>query len=103
MKKKISLIAAFFILLIGLSSAITIEIDIFNFGGDSDENATQGQQQNQSQEQQDPRMQGRETTVEEQEEVDPSEQNNMDNNPITGGDESGGLASMIKDLISSFL
>ena len=101
MKKKISLLAALLVLSIGLSSAITIEIDIFNFGGDDKENATQGQQQNQSEEP-DTRP-GRDTTVEEQEPVDPSEQNNMDNDPITGGGESQGLGSMIKDLISSFL
>lgn len=101
MKKKISLVVVLLVLSIGLSSAITIEIDIFNFGGDDKENATEGQQQNQSQEP-DTRP-GRDTTVEDQEEVDPSEQNNMDNDPISGGDESQGLGSMIKDLISSFL
>ena len=101
MKKKIFLLAALLVLSIGLSSAITIEIDVFNFGGDDEENATQGQEQNQSEES-DTRP-GRDTTVEEQEPVDPSEQNNMDNDPITGGGESQGLGSMIKDLISSFL
>lgn len=102
MKKKISLLAVFFILLIGLSSAITIEIDIFDFGGNDKENTTQGQQQNNQSSQPDTRP-GRDTTVEEQEEVNPSEQNNMDDDPITSGGESQGLGSMIKDLISSFL
>ena len=101
MKGKISLLAALLVLSIGLSSAITIEIDIFNFGGEDKDNATQSQQQNQSDEP-DTRP-GRDTTVEEQEPVDPSEQNNMGNDPITGGGGSQGLGSMIKDLISSFL
>ena len=102
MKRKIFLLAVLLVLSIGLSSAITIEIDIFNFGGDDKENATQGQQQNNQSQEPDTRP-GRDTTVEEQEPVDPSEQNNMDNDPITGGGESQGLGSMIKDLISSFL
>lgn len=102
MKKKISLLAVLLVLSIGLSSAITIEIDIFNFGGDDKENATQGQQQNNQSQEPDTRP-GRDTTVEEQEPVDPSGQNNMEEDPISGGDESQGLGSMIKNLISSFL
>ncbi|WEL23525.1 hypothetical protein [Candidatus Nanohalovita haloferacivicina] len=98
MKKK-AVLAASIILMIGLSSAITINIDIFNFGGDEEEANKSDNSQNTTT---DPTP-GRDTTVEEQEKVDPSSQRQMDDNTITGGDEKQGLGSQIINLLSGLL
>ncbi|QKQ98187.1 hypothetical protein GKQ38_01470 [Candidatus Nanohaloarchaea archaeon] len=96
--RKISLLAAIMILSVGLSAGITINIDIFNFGGDKNsQNASNPENSTQK----DPTP-ARDTTVEQQDKVNPGEQRKMERNPITQ-EKNPGLGSKIKSFILSLL
>ncbi|MFB6193317.1 MAG: hypothetical protein ABEK00_03625 [Candidatus Nanohaloarchaea archaeon] len=93
--KKLTLLTLLVIAMIGLSSALTINIDIFDFG-EKENQTNKTEPQNNT----DPTP-GRDTTVKEQDKINP-DPGNMEQDPISEEDKQG-LVKRLTTVLLSFL